>query len=120
MFGLGLPEIVIILVVALLVVGPSKLPDLARSLGKAFNEFKRMADEVKETFEEEVIKEDQEESGKQEESAKESAPSDAGGNILTEAGTTDATETGNVAVAEAEVKKEEPPAQGEKHDPKTT
>ncbi len=120
MFGLGLPEIVIILVVALLVVGPSKLPDLARSLGKAFNEFRRMADEVKETFEEEVIKEDQEESGKKEESAKESAPSETGENVLTEAGAPAPAETKDLVVAEAEVKKEEPPAQGEKHDPKTT
>ncbi|HOE17167.1 MAG TPA: Sec-independent protein translocase protein TatB [Syntrophorhabdaceae bacterium] len=54
MFGIGLPEIIVIMVVALLVVGPSKLPELAKSLGKAFSEFRRMADEVKETIEEEV------------------------------------------------------------------
>ncbi|MCX5807793.1 MAG: Sec-independent protein translocase protein TatB [Proteobacteria bacterium] len=58
MFGVGLPEILVILVVALIVVGPSRLPELAKSLGKAFNEFKRMADEVKETIQEEVIKEE--------------------------------------------------------------
>ncbi len=54
MFGIGLPEIIVIMVVALLVVGPSKLPELAKSLGKAFSEFRRMADEVKETIEDEV------------------------------------------------------------------
>jgi Tat protein translocase TatB subunit len=58
MFGIGLPEMIIILVVALLVVGPSKLPELARTLGKAFTEFRRMADDVKETFEEEVMMEE--------------------------------------------------------------
>jgi len=57
MFGIGLPEILVILVVALIVVGPSKLPELAKTLGKALNEFKRVADEVKDTIQEEVIKE---------------------------------------------------------------
>ncbi len=54
MFGIGLPELIVIMVVALLVVGPSKLPELARSLGRAFQEFRRMADDVKGTLEEEI------------------------------------------------------------------
>jgi sec-independent protein translocase protein TatB len=58
MFGIGLPELIIIMVVALIVVGPSRLPDLARSLGRAFNEFRRMADDVKETLEQEISLED--------------------------------------------------------------
>lgn len=44
MFGIGLPELVIILVIALIVVGPHKLPDLARSLGKGLGEFKKATD----------------------------------------------------------------------------
>lgn len=59
MFGIGLPELVIIIIVALLVVGPSKLPEVARSLGRALGEFRRMADDVKETIQTEMSLEEE-------------------------------------------------------------
>ncbi len=50
MFGMGMPEIILILAVALIFIGPKKLPDLARSLGKAVNEFKKAGKEFKKTI----------------------------------------------------------------------
>ncbi|MFP4392289.1 MAG: Sec-independent protein translocase protein TatB [Desulfohalobiaceae bacterium] len=50
MFGIGTTEVLVILVVALLVIGPSKLPDVARALGKGLAEFKRMSSDVKRTI----------------------------------------------------------------------
>jgi sec-independent protein translocase protein TatA len=48
MFDIGLPELLLILGIALLVFGPSKLPELAKGLGKAIREFKRATEEIKE------------------------------------------------------------------------
>ena len=51
---LGVPELVIILVVALIFFGPRKLPELGRSLGKSLNEFKRASNELRSTLDEEI------------------------------------------------------------------
>ncbi len=53
MFGIGIPELLIILIIAFVVVGPEKLPKLARSLGKGFYELKRATEGVREEFEKE-------------------------------------------------------------------
>ena len=47
MFGLGMPEILLILAIALIVIGPQKLPEVAKTLGKAMGEFKRSAQDLK-------------------------------------------------------------------------
>lgn len=50
MFGIGMPEMILILALALIVIGPKKLPDLAKSLGKAMGEFKKATSDLKESM----------------------------------------------------------------------
>ena len=47
MFGIGMPELIVIFAVALIVIGPKKLPELARSMGKAMGEFRRATNDLK-------------------------------------------------------------------------
>jgi Tat protein translocase TatB subunit len=49
MFGIGMPEFILILVVALVVLGPKKLPELARSIGRGLAEFKKSAEDLKQS-----------------------------------------------------------------------
>ena len=55
MFGpIGMPELIVIFLVALLVFGPRKLPDLGKTLGKGLAEFKRASEDLKRTIEDEI------------------------------------------------------------------
>lgn len=58
MFGLGMPEILMILAIALIVIGPKKLPDLAKTLGRAMGEFKRSAQDFKQSLDVETTVKD--------------------------------------------------------------
>jgi TatA/E family protein of Tat protein translocase len=72
MFGIGMPELLVILAVALIVLGPKKLPELARALGKGMAEFRRATDELRDEFRQ--LERDVEESPSHSASAPEDQP----------------------------------------------
>ncbi len=66
MFGsIGMPELVIIFVIALIIFGPRKLPELGRSLGRSLGEFRRASNELRNSLEEEIRVEEQRDRAKQ-------------------------------------------------------
>ena len=58
MFGIGVQELIIIAIIALLIVGPKKLPDLAKTLGKGFRDFKNATEGVSEDLKDALKEED--------------------------------------------------------------
>ena len=54
MFGIGTPELILILVLALIIIGPKDLPRIGRELGRVFRGFQRAADDVKESITREI------------------------------------------------------------------
>ena len=61
MWNIGMPELIIILVIALIIFGPRKLPELGRSLGRSLGEFKKASNELRNTLDEEIRMEEQKE-----------------------------------------------------------
>ncbi len=73
MFGIGTTELLIIILVALIVLGPSKLPEIMKAMGKGIAEFKRLSTDVKSTLDAEVTRAEREDKRKEKELAEKKA-----------------------------------------------
>lgn len=73
MFGIGMPEMIIILAIALIVIGPHKLPELAKSLGKGLAEFKKATNDFQRNIQEEANKTEEKAAAPQQVAASEQA-----------------------------------------------
>jgi sec-independent protein translocase protein TatA len=72
--SIGMPELIVIFLIALVIFGPRKLPELGRSLGKGIAEFKRASNELKSTLEEEIRLEERADAAKAQTSQSTTAP----------------------------------------------
>jgi len=119
MLGIGMQEILIILVVALIVIGPKRLPDLARTLGKGFAEFRKAADDLQETVRMDLQREKQEEF-RQKYPHMVPDEDDSGEETATETGTGREEEKGGTASAAAGSTVTEPEPPSPPHAPEET
>ena len=79
MFGpIGMPELIIIFVIALIIFGPRKLPELGRSLGRSLSEIKRASNELRQTLDEEIRVEEKKPTASTEPRPAEAVPRDPG------------------------------------------
>ena len=75
---IGMPELIVIMFLALLIFGPRKLPELGRSLGRSLGEFKRASNELRNTLDEEIRIEEQRNADRQRAEASSPAAEEAG------------------------------------------